>query len=215
MKRHLETCPQRIQYDEPGDIAQHEQARKVFHLLVEETYPPVYYWMYLAITPETTLATLDQFLRDIWLECCGHLSAFEIAGTRYCVDDALYDWAKNQKDMRVRLDDVLHSDQTCTYEYDFGSTTKLRLKVLSEHETLQAGKAIQAIARNDLSFVACQECGDPATFTCDICRQGNAGWLCDACARKHACNEELLRPRVNSPREGVCGYVGPSRARTF
>ena len=30
-----------------------------------------------------TLADLDDFLRAIWLECCGHLSEFTIGGTSY------------------------------------------------------------------------------------------------------------------------------------
>jgi len=33
-----------------------------------------------------TLTDLDGFLRDIWLECCGHLSAFDIGTVRYELD---------------------------------------------------------------------------------------------------------------------------------
>jgi hypothetical protein len=211
MKRHLETCQQRTSHSEQTEISRQEQAGKTFLLLVEEQYPPVFYWMYLNVTTDTTLTTLDQFLRDIWLECCGHLSAFEIAGTRYCVDEALYDWDTRQKNMHVRLDEMLHPGQTCTYEYDFGSTTKLRLKVLSEHDAVRETKAIQVFARNDLSFLPCNECGKAATFICRQCPSTHAGWLCDSCAQKHSCDREMLWSRVNSPRDGVCGYTGPSR----
>ena len=34
------------------------------------------YWLYLDMPVSATLKTLDRFLRDIWLECCGHESAF-------------------------------------------------------------------------------------------------------------------------------------------
>ena len=34
----------------------------------------------LATPPATAFADLDQFLRDIWLECCGHLSSFPVQG---------------------------------------------------------------------------------------------------------------------------------------
>ena len=44
------------------------------HLQVEGRYLPMY-WMHLAVNASATLETLDQFLRAIWLECCGHLSA--------------------------------------------------------------------------------------------------------------------------------------------
>ena len=32
---------------------------------------------------DATLADLDRFLRDIWLECCGHMSQFTIGKARY------------------------------------------------------------------------------------------------------------------------------------
>jgi hypothetical protein len=37
----------------------------------------------VAVPVGATLAKLDAFLRETWLECCGHLSSFEIAGERY------------------------------------------------------------------------------------------------------------------------------------
>ena len=41
------------------------------------------YWMHLEVPIYITLADLDGFLRDIWLECCGHLSDFNIDGISY------------------------------------------------------------------------------------------------------------------------------------
>ena len=38
------------------------------------------YWLYADISMTSTLKTLDNFLRDIWLECCGHMSAFNGPG---------------------------------------------------------------------------------------------------------------------------------------
>jgi hypothetical protein len=212
MRRHLETCPQRsLHHEQTGNTQQEQPGKRVF-LLIEEQFPPAYYWMYLAITTETTLATLDQFLRDIWLECCGHLSAFEIAGSHYCVDEALIDdWLPRQRDMRVRLDEVLQPGQTYTYEYDFGSTTELRLKVISEYDAVREGKPIQVLARNDLSFRTCNECNGAATFIYRHPLSDQVRWFCDSCARKHLSDEGMLEPRVNSPRNGVCGYAGSSR----
>ena len=34
------------------------------------------YWLIIEISENATLKDLDQFIRDIWVECCGHLSAF-------------------------------------------------------------------------------------------------------------------------------------------
>ena len=39
--------------------------------------------MHLELPASEELDTLDAFLRFIWLECCGHLSAFRIDGTSY------------------------------------------------------------------------------------------------------------------------------------
>ena len=44
-------------------------------LKVEDTGSKMY-WLYLDISASSTLKVLDTFLRKIWLECCGHLSAF-------------------------------------------------------------------------------------------------------------------------------------------
>ena len=115
--------------------------------------------------------------------------------------------------MQVRLDQVLHPGQTCSYEYDFGSTTELTVKVILEQEVDMKGKTIQVLARNNLSMIPCDVCGGPATNTCSQCiYEEDKGYLCDACAKDHECGEEMLLPRVNSPRAGVCGYTGQAPA---
>jgi hypothetical protein len=37
------------------------------------------YWLDLEVKAEAKLEALDRFLRQLWLECCGHLSVFRIA----------------------------------------------------------------------------------------------------------------------------------------
>ena len=211
MTRHLGTCEQRAAIQ--AEAGSHQKARqtRTFHLVVEGYRLPMY-WMHLEVSAETTLATLDRFLRDTWLECCGHLSAFEIGGVRYTVDAGLYDWDTGGKNMQVRLDKVLKPGQTCSYEYDFGSTTELTVKVISEQEVEAQKKAIQILARNNLPLVPCDVCGEPATTTCSQCVYEDKGYLCDACAKDHECGEEMLLPMVNSPRAGVCGYTGQDPA---
>lgn len=110
--------------------------------------------------------------------------------------------------MWVRLDKVLTPGQTCSYKYDFGSTTELRLKVVSEREAETQGQAIQVLARNNPPFIPCDVCGKPATSICMQCVYEDEGYLCETCAQEHGCGEEMLSPVVNSPRAGVCGYAG-------
>ncbi len=208
MTRHLETCQQRIMAEAKAGSRQKAQKTRKNHIVVEGRDLPMY-WMHLEITASTTLATLDQFLRDTWLECCGHLSAFEIGGVRYAIDAGMDDeWDMGEKSMRVRLDKVLSPGQTCSYEYDFGTTTELKLKVISEREVEAKGKAIQVLARNTPPLILCKVCGKPATEVCAQCIYDDEGWLCDDCAEDHECGEEMLLPVVNSPRVGMCAYTG-------
>lgn len=215
MTRHLETCKQRASAEGQTGSRQKRGKTRTFHFLVEGRYSPMY-WMHLEVAAGTTLATLDRFLRDTWLECCGHLSAFEIGGVRYSVDAGMdAGWDMGEKSMRVSVDKVLSPGQTCSYEYDFGTTTELNLKVISEREAETKGKAIQVLARNNPPAIVCDVCGQPATKVCAQCIYDGAGWLCDACAKAHECGEEMLLPVVNSPRVGMCGYTGPDPAYTY
>jgi hypothetical protein len=84
MTRHLKSCKARqaaIQAEETGK-ARKPKKSKLFHILVEGKEFPMY-WMHLEMPAALTLADLDDFLRDIWLECCGHLSAFKIGNISY------------------------------------------------------------------------------------------------------------------------------------
>ncbi|MEO7020414.1 MAG: hypothetical protein ABI234_09720 [Ktedonobacteraceae bacterium] len=76
MTQHLKTCKARLSAKEEGE------EQRLFHLFVEGTYRPDY-WMHLEVPAAVMLVDLDDFLRDIWLECCGHLSEFTIKGTTY------------------------------------------------------------------------------------------------------------------------------------
>ena len=47
------------------------------------------YWLHIEIPAKATLEDLDHFLRAVWLECCGHLSSFDIADETF-ISDAMY-----------------------------------------------------------------------------------------------------------------------------
>ena len=165
LTRHLVSCEQRIAMQGERESRQQATKIKAFHLVVEG-YRLLMYWMHLEVAVDTTLATLDRFLRETWLECCGHLSVFRIGGYNYYVDaemDAF--WDMRRKNMQVMLEEVLSPGQTCSYEYDCGSTTELIVKVLAEQEVDMKGKAIQVLARNTLPIIPCDGCGGPVTWS--------------------------------------------------
>ncbi len=208
MTKHLEACQRRVAAavaaagHKPGRIMNH------FHLIVEGRDLPLY-WMHLEVRTELTLADLDRFLRVTWLECCGHMSAFDIGGHRYVSGTgSFFATEPGEQSLRVPLDRVLHPGLVGFYEYDFGTTTELRLKVLAEETREATGQPIQLLASNTPPLIPCGVCGKPATSVCSQCVYEEEGWLCADCARTHACGEEMLLPVVNSPRVGMCAYAG-------
>lgn len=216
MLRHLAVCEQRVAAQaEEGQ--QKRQKSTVFHIQVEGFRLPMY-WMHLEVAADMPLAMLDRFLRNTWVECCGHLSVFRIGELNYYVDEDVdnhYYWDKKGRDMQARLDKVLSPGQAFSYEYDFGSTTELSLTVISAREIAGKAKPVQVLARNNLPLIPCDVCGKPSTYVCAECIYNDEGCLCDECARIHKCGKEMLMPRANSPREGVCGYTGQTSAYIF
>jgi len=97
------------------------------------------------------------------------------------------------------------------YEYDSGSTTDLSLRVLEERPGSRPKPKIRLLARNVPPDIRRAICRKPSTQFCTECEDTGAdGALCDACAAKHECGEELRLPVLNTPRMGVRGSTGPS-----
>jgi hypothetical protein len=203
MTKHLSACKAKV-----AEIEAENQAKvaktKIFHLVVEGR--SVYqYWMHIEIPAKATLLDLDHFLRETWLECCGHLSAFEINGISYSADaESVREFGG--KSMRVTLDKALTLGTQFGHEYDFGTTTELRLKLVGVRDGVT--KEIKLLAQNEPPAVKCEICGNPATQVCSGCIWDNEGWVCDEHGEEHECGEDMLLPVVNSPRVGMCGYTG-------
>jgi len=189
------------------------KAVRLFHLRAEGHYAPDY-WLHLEIPAADTLADLDDFLRAIWLECCGHLSAFIIDGVSYELDTGMVDamWkdffgpARPTRSMNVKLDRVLSVGKTFAHEYDFGTTTELKLKVMGEREGSRPREGVRLLARNYAPAVSCVKCEKPARWLYVF---GDYEPYCETHARRHREWEEGFLPLVNSPRVGECGYDGP------
>lgn len=210
MSKHLAACAPKHFAEKPTASV---PPKLVYLLVISGAHRPDY-WIHVAVPGAATFNDLDRFLRDLWLECCGHLSQFIVGGTYYVDEetlrDDLYSFLSFREDrpMRTRLDKVLKNGLEFTHEYDMGTTTTLKLKVLSTFEARVRKDDIILLARNDPPEILCEECGQPARFVCTECIYMGLGWLCEKCAKKHECGEEMLLPVVNSPRVGMCGYTG-------
>ncbi len=114
-----------------------------------------------------------------------------------------------ERDMDIELSEVLKVGDKFKYEYDFGSTTELRLRVVGEREGHLRKKdaTITILARNIAPNVLCHVCGQPATKIEPGYDSAWPGALCNKCARKVK-DADWFLPIVNSPRVGVCAYTG-------
>ena len=168
-----------------------EGNEQLCNLLKVEDQVDKRYWLYLDIPTTSSLSSLDRFLRNIWLECCGHMSQFYIPG---------YDViGKTQK-----LGEMPKGAKLC-YDYDFGSTTSLVITCMGQITRPAQRSAVRLLARNV-----------PLTFPCCVCGKDadvvNAAvyphtFYCEACGEKHE-EDAYFLPVTNSPRMGECGYCG-------
>lgn len=209
MARHLAACSER-QVVTAQTSALHARFRPAqwFHLQIEGA-PNSEYWMHVEARGDLSLADLDGFLRRTWLECCGHLSLFRINGELYTGD---WDNDFDSQTMNVPLEQLLTPGLSFGHEYDFGSTTELKLKVIDERTGTAHRRAIKIMAQNEPPEHKCALCDSLATQICPVCNwygENPDAWLCDKHADTHPCGAETLLPVVNSPRTGVCGYTGP------
>lgn len=202
MTRHLSVCEARIAAQQTAPSGSGAlRTVSVVQLFVSGGSD---YWLHIEVPVDAPMRQIDQFLRDIWLECCGHLSAFRLGGKQ-----AIWAFEVNELSMTRKVKGVFGPDTVIKYEYDFGSTTELKLTYTAERPAAVRGYEVSLLARNTPPVYPCRECREPATQLCTECDWDEDGnWLCESHASTHDCGEEGLLPVVNSPRVGVCGYNG-------
>lgn len=154
------------------------------------------YWLFLDAPLTASLQDLDDFLRRIWLECCGHMSAF--MGSGY-----------EEFPMSRKLNRFPEGTQLL-YEYDFGDTTQLLVSFLGKTRRKPQRECVRLLARNKPIEWQCAECGQPAEliFMERYYEEDKDPFLCEACAEKLDMDMEMGLPVTNSPRMGVCAYDG-------
>lgn len=197
------------------------------HIAVTDSFGGGAYWLQLEAPADAPLSALDKFLRAVWLDCCGHLSAFYIRNDEYIShlpeDDA--DSPPSGMGFTRQAMDSISIGQAAErgkfvantrsnsfeYMYDFGTPTELALRIYEERWDDGNGE-IRLLARNYAPEIRCPHCGAPATrhSRYDGGPAPSAG-LCDDCAAKQP--DGSLLPIANSPRSGVCGYAGDDSDR--
>lgn len=196
--KHLESCKVKKERD-VEEANRSKKPERIFHIKIRGGGP---FWLHIEMKASSKLSDLDRFLRDVWLECCGHMSMFVIDGKHYMPSS--YELQEMEaKPMEAQLGKVLNVKDKFKHEYDFGSTTYLEGQIVSERQGALKEK-VRILARNSIPETVCTECGKPAAKFCTDCEE----FYCDECLAGHDCGEEMALPVVNSPRMGVCGYGG-------
>ena len=187
MMTHVETCV--VAHDKVGPPQPLVALR--FDVMGEPRY-----WLIVEAKADTQLRQVDAMLRQLWLECCGHGSAFRVGRHELPMTTGAA-MAFARAGARVE------------YEYDFGSPTALTGELVGTRHASIGRAPVRLLARNDPLAWPCSDCKAPATLVCPFCIDSDSVFFCDihAAAHEHA-EEEAYLPVVNSPRMGVCGYTG-------
>ena len=203
MTKHLATCTQRQEAIAKATEKKTKSGEvTLYHLRVQDAYRKEF-WLDLEIAEDKSLKHLDDYLRAIWLECCGHLSQFSLGGA-----------FAHEVGMRRKIGEIFANGEELTHIYDFGTSSETLVKMVNERNGKPTtSKAIALMARNLPPEETCIECGKPATHLCMEClyEDNTQGTLCDQHVEEHP-HEDYGEPipLVNSPRIGMCGYTGPA-----
>jgi hypothetical protein len=159
--------------------------------------------MFLQLLVRSTceMEEIDNFLRVIWLECCGHQSGFHIKrGEQIEMDDI--------------VGDVLTPKAKIYHDYDYGTTTRTFIKSIKVYDLDFDDDDIILLSRNEPLKIMCSSCDKKtAVVLCSACLWNGESFFCKTCAKKHAKTCEDFEDYasadiVNSPRMGECGYEG-------
>ena len=179
------------------------------------------YWMYARVGRKASLDDLDDLIRETWVECCGHLSAFTSETVSYdsAKSDDGYAGGRRSKSMKVNAIKAISADGSLGYEYDFGTPTRLSVRMVCACPGAGLDEDdVEVAARNVDIPHDCGICGakGEAAEICTSCMWMDKECLmCKKCAEEHEhgdgqdeVDEGTFLPVVNSPRMGACGYTG-------
>jgi hypothetical protein len=201
----LEACEKRQEAIQTANQNnQNGRSQTLYHLQIKNAWASDF-WLHLEMNSTATLADLDRYLRAIWLECCGHLSQFISGRERWGTEIS----------MSRKIEQILEPDMELTHINDFGSSTETLIKAVDVREGKPLSKhPIYLMARNATPEIACEECDKPARWLREDYENDFGEWLTalfDDHLGKYA-GEDFSEPfeMVNSPRLGVCRYMGPA-----
>jgi hypothetical protein len=190
LKRHLNSCVEK---------SYKVKEEELYYLVLKGDSPD--YYLHIAVKSYGSLSDLDSYLRDVWLECCGHMSEFFVG--------------RNVLDMSMTIGEAFNVANKLEYIYDFGSSTYIYVEFVKTFKGKQS-TIIETLARNPMPKIKCSSCGSlKVVAVCGQCLYDAKGNLCKKCLPQHECGLDMVLPYVNSPRYGECGYGEWSNTHNF
>ncbi len=154
-----------------------------------------HHYMYILAPLKSHLYDLDHFLRNYWMECCGHLSSFMVD--------------REEIDMDQMMRKIFYDGFKCEYVYDWGSSTYVDIEIKGAYALPNAPKELSILVRNNPPDALCGQC-EKKQATILVMEDYYNGKNPFYCADCHDEDTEYYHRVTNSPRMGVCGYDGES-----
>lgn len=200
--KHLGSCAKRLDAIKKAESGKLE-TETLYYVRAYEPYHKDF-WLDLEIRGSAKIKDLDYYLREIWLECCGHLSEFSAGG-----------WGSAKIAMTKKVGEVFDKYAEITHIYDFGSESQTAVKFISKRQGKPLSKyPIELMARNLTPEVTCRECKEVAKWLCLECLYETeiGGLICQKHYKNHKSHDNYgdVLELINSPRLGTCGYEGPA-----
>jgi hypothetical protein len=182
---------------------------KGYYFKVTCNLRPNVYWMVVAFPESFTLAQVDDFLRRVWVDCCGHASCFQFVLSKKTMGKIV----NKLKTIEDLLPVFQGKNRPFGYKYDFGTPSELTLEYLGE---VRNGLIVPTdhafvLLGNTIPVMTCACCeGENGKYFCRFCCQAFG----ENCVHRHSfCDSDFreededfkLKLPVNSPRRG-CGF---------
>ena len=151
------------------------------HISVRAQESP--HWIELGVRSDATLHELDRFLKSVWLECCGHLSHFEIGGVAHSTMvpmpgesfpfEPMDEYEAQWRHMAITVREAILPYTGFEHQFDYGHPTDLVLEHVAVYEGLAQtlspsqpwnGQKTVVLARNH-PLHSCLHCGRPAEWS--------------------------------------------------
>jgi hypothetical protein len=149
------------------------------------------YFIYACVGLNCKFSDLDKFLKEVWCECCGHMSEFNL------FENGVGPIGKIKKTEKISK---YKTGDRFEYQYDMGDTTTIYLEILDVLSGEDKTKEIEILKKNEQPKIICENCDNESKYY----DQENDEFVCEECAEE--IEEERKLNVVNSPRTGVCGY---------